>query len=341
MDQFEFIIMIFRSLSLLFITIGSIILLISFFEVQDFKLAFFEIKSLKLSSEREKNFARSIGVVFFLLGCLIGAFPTTVNVQGVVMDDSIPANGALVTLNGITKKVCEGGSFAFSNIPKNTSEIEYSFKGITHKAPLDIPIYWAVLDFNGSYNFKFPSLTIEGNVTDDFGKKIPSIQITIWPMDAKEPFSNNSDNNGLYRFMSIPCENPIKISAFRKEGNSPPIKLLEKTVYFTDNDINLGYKRIDICTKRSIDVSGTVRRYSGGINENPTPIIGAIISMGGRLNYTNHNGEYMLKNVPIDAINYSLRMISGIQKNGTIIPPFIYESEKDEIKTTRDIYISY
>jgi hypothetical protein len=338
MDQYEFIIVIFRSISLLFIAMGLMLILLSFFEIQGFKLAFFEIDKFKLSSEREKYYARAIGIAFFSVGCLIGFLPTTADVSGTVIFNSASANGALVTLNGITKKVCDDGSFSFSDIPKNVTEIEYYYKGITHKEPISIPPYWAIFDFPKSCNFTFPTLTIEGCVTDELGRKIPDMKIYIWPLSAKVPFSNYTDTNGIYILNNIPCENPIKVSVFGKERDNSPKKFLEKTIYFTDNDIALKWKRIDICTKRSIDVNGTVMCFYEGVNNSPSVVIGAIINIGDRLNYTDNKGKYLLKSVPIDTINYNITMISGIQKSNTIIPPLSYESENEKTQTTRDIY---
>jgi hypothetical protein len=351
MDPYEFILIVFRSLSLLCIFIGSVLILLSFADVTGLKLGFFQIEHFKLASRKINEF-RAVGLAIFLLGCLICFLPATVTIEGTVMDGKVPANGALVSINGETKMVFDGGSFLFSDIPKNASYIEYTYRGINHKEILKIPFYWAIFNYNTNYEFKFPKMTIEGQVTNELGRAVPSgIQVCIVSING----SQNGDgpkytnNYGQYNFSNISCENPIKISVNQMEWDPLTSKFIPKylnqiIVPFDDADINAKYKKIDICTQKALNLRGTVKYYCGGLDENPIPVIGALIILGSRSNITNNDGTYLIKNVPIGTTEYKIKPISGNWWNDTIVPSF-----KDEVvledgfgpreMITRDIYI--
>ena len=116
------------------------------------------------------------------------------------------------------------------------------------------------------------------------------------------------------------------------------IAKLCKIEKFNDEDICQGYKKIDINIANKISVEGKVMRYREGLDEKPTPVIGAKIYMGGRANTTNDSGWYLLRDVPRNEKKYYLNLVSGTWNNGTIIPP-LEEELRDNINTIRNIYV--
>jgi hypothetical protein len=336
-DQYDFILAIESQFYLLLITIGALLFIPSLIE----------IGSIKLANEKYRKITFVLGVTFLFLGCLIGFYPNAVDVHVSVtqlneMNLKIPAKGTMVTIDNIPQAVTDKGTISFERIPKGNHVVEYRFSGVTRKEDFEIP-WRAFTDYDLKYNFEFPSIQLEGDILNSSGNLTPLL-ITVTPikqrpMSSKVSTSYNctSDNFGHYS-LSVPCENPIKIVVWEIIRGVPPEPLRCKIEKFNDEDICQGYKKIDINIANKISVEGKVMRYREGLDEKPTPVIGAKIYMGGRANTTNDSGWYLLRDVPRNEKKYYLNLVSGTWNNGTIIPP-LEEELRDNINTIRNIYV--
>lgn len=329
-SQYDFILAIGSNFHLLLITVGALL----------FIPALIEVGSLKLAEEKDRKIVLVFGLALFFLGCLIGFYPNTVGVSGhVTLDNGTNyANGAVVTINGISRAVTNNGWFCFDNIPKNTSFMEYRFHGVTHKEEINIPFWMAFLDYNANYDFKFGKIQIQGKIINSTGNLDP-LRLSITPLECKggNTYDCNSDNNGIFK-LSVPCENPIKVVVNKVISKEATIPIRCKIIKFSDEDIQRGYKQVDINIGNTISVEGKIMSCRDGLDEKPAPVIGAAIYMGDRANITDDSGRYLLKDIPRSEKLYSVKLVSGTWNNGTIIPP-LKDTSEDDTETIRNIYI--
>lgn len=315
MDFFDFMLQIIRDVPGLIIILGLLLFIISFVKITG---------KIEIVDPKDCRRCRVIGTILLLVGILAIVYPDTITVRGTILDETNqPAAGVRIAIGNFSTTSDENGGYELHNIPRDEDFINTNFLKYEMKNRIYIPPY-SIVSYNKQIKGKIVNCTIEGNVIDEFGNKIPNVEVCFSGEAVGKNVKTVPASNGHYIAANVPISptSPTFITVKKsKLGNlNIPTEIKLSTIESSEK-----FKRYDVIInlKEVVDVFGTIREYhkqNGQISD----VIGAEIEMGGRLNITEENGNYLITKVPRSAVKYNVTLISGEKKSGTIKPPLSY-----------------
>jgi len=297
---------------------------------------------IKLLDKRERSSMRILALAFFFIGWVIIIFPQVISVEGYVKDENEKGlDGVLVIVgeaNGIT---INGGHYILENVPLNASYISFELAGVTYRDDLRIPLWASFLGLiHNPYkmnikNLKNDTFIIEGYVMNEQKDPMPAVNIYTFYDRINSTITDN-DGHFSIKYAFFPGK---YIEIFLA---SPGYYTQQYKIY--SSYVNTSMKKIETTityptTGTIIDVYGSVHQYCGQIGEDPKPAIGAEIEMGGKSNFTNNEGYYIITNVKRKAAkDYNITLRNGLNFN-CLINPSLDSENRNVLATKREIWL--
>lgn len=314
-DPLELLITIARDLKLLFMVLGTILIILSFVKISG---------KIELIKEDDRNKARVVGALFLIVGCILLLYPNSVEIFGTLRYwDDTPAVGTIVEIDGKTTTADADGKYILSNISRSANRIIFNFNRSICQDSLDIPIY--SFSVNKSKKGERKNLTISGTVYDELDHPATDARVVIaggLPSEkARGYIANFTDSSGRYVISNVICDPkyPMFISVF--SNNSKELEFKSPLV-FASEETKRGYKLMDINLppKFTINVYGIVVEKTGRVSSQRVPVSDVSVEMGGKWSdYTDANGNYSIEKVPRNTTIYNITDIDG----GTIASELI------------------
>lgn len=323
-DPLELLVEIARDLKILFLVLGTILIILSFVKISG---------KIELIKEEDSNKARVVGAFFLVAGCALLLYPNSVAVFGTLRYwDGTPAVGAIIEIDGRTTTADTDGNYKFNNISRAATRIIFNFNWSSCQETLNIPVY--SLSLNESKKGERKNLTISGIVYDEFDKAIGNAKVVVTggiPSGMSSGYrANFTDASGRYVISDVICDPkfPMFISVISDNREGPTFR---DPLVFSGEETRSGYKLLDIYlpSKFTIYVCGEVfekRRISREAVPN------VLVEMGGRWSdYTDEHGRYCITKVPRNATIYNIT-----DGYATISTHLIYPPLKDELTKKRN-----
>ncbi len=333
MEFFDFMYQIIKDVTGLIIILGLLLFIVSFVKISG---------KIEINDPKDRNIMRAIGAILLLIAFSGLIYPKAVTVQGeITYWDGKPADGIRVEIGNISTTSNGDGWYELHNVPRGANFIDFIFPNYAIREELNIPAYSLLSKNMPPMEGSIVYFTLEGNVKDESGD----------PFVLKDEFGN-SLNTVVVRVGNISA--PVlegkyilnKIPIYPNARNYIGVytidnrMLLRSELRFSEGETEKKYKNYDMVIDlgKTIEVFGTVKRYCG-LDKLPAPIIGATIEMGGRINLTDEDGKYLITDVPRDTAVYKIKLISGKEKQGEIMPP-LKDLPLSEKKARRPLIIS-
>lgn len=308
-DFFDFILNIIGNIPGLIITLGLLLFIISFVKITG---------KVEISDPEDCRKCRVIGAILLLVGILVVAYPDTIKVHGTIKYGiGKPAEGVRVAIGDFNTTTDGNGYYELPNIPRSKNFINIIFPKYEKNERISIlpySIHSSKMDIEG----KIIDCTIEGNVIDEFGNKIKNVNV-YFGTTICVPASD-----GHYKAPNVPISPTIPTFITVKDKDDVNLLTLEiETLSYIETTRTYKNYDISINLNKTLDVIGTIREYHKQ-NDQISDVIGAEIEMGGRLNITEGNGNYLITKVPRSAVKYNVTLINEKNVTGIIKPPLSY-----------------
>lgn len=328
-DPLELLISVAKDLKLLFLVIGTVLIILSFIKISG---------KIELIKEEDRNRARAAGALFFVTGCVLLFYPSSVEVFGTLRYwDNTPAEGTVIEIDRMRTIADGNGNYKIGNVSRNANFIVFHFGRSICQETLDIPFY--SFSVNKSKKGDRKILTISGTVYDEFNESVVGKKVVITggiPSEGSRGLvMNYTDSNSQYVISDVMCDPkyPMYISVYFGENRQPETRELLR---FNGEETKKEYKLKDIYLppKLTINVNGTVVEQQGRYSSKPSPVPDVMVEMGNKWSsdYTDSQGKYYIVKVPRNATIYNITDISQNKiATGQINPPLSAASPSDRI----------
>lgn len=275
------------------------------------------------------NKVRYFGIILLALSLLIFFYLPNAIIYGRVTDPiGLPIEGIRIEIDNCSSYSDINGEYEVGGVPRNARFIKFIFPSYEVIKKINIPIYSFRPRENHSYaSTRLDNVTIDGIITDNQGNSIYSVWVVVSGGENLSSAKTLTDPYAHYNLSIKPyILSLITIRIFTVPSlTQPSILLYQENIKFSDDDLKLKRKRVDIRLNLMADVYGRVMKYCDQGDQAPVPVRGGIVEIGGRINLTDDQGNYFITLVSKTESVYTVNLTSGKNVSGSIIPPLNYE----------------